>query len=75
MNKRIIYDWPENAIKEIRQAKDKGDTSAIVIWNILKTKGTLLDVTDVFIHCEDENLFIRDIADYFCELAEFEVEE
>ncbi|APX72701.1 hypothetical protein M5C72_06210 [Companilactobacillus allii] len=71
MNKRVITNWPKSAVKEMEDAYDCGETALTIIE---ADSRQYPEICDVLLNCKDENLFVKDLADYFCCQAEFEIE-
>ncbi|KRK79469.1 hypothetical protein [Companilactobacillus nodensis] len=69
---RIIEDWSEAAIKEIKHADDIGETAWTLIPRINSHSGEYKNIGRMILNCEDENTIVQDISDYFCRDAKFE---
>lgn len=68
---RIIEDWSEAAIKEIKYADDIGETAWTLIPRINSHSGEYKNIGRMILNCEDENTIVQDISDYFCRDAKF----
>ncbi|WP_125764457.1 hypothetical protein [Companilactobacillus hulinensis] len=75
MSKRVIYDWTTGAIKELMDAQDRGETALTIVQSMDMDEYRYPEMLDVLLNCADENLFVKDIADYFCYSADFEVKD